>query len=373
MSSYSYKIIEKHDKSFNFKAIFNGNTGFYIRTGILKDGKDTGVDPFMSSFPELIDVGIMGQCKCANRCNVDCYQNAINRHEPNMSLDDFKRIVDECRGKTFEFALGGAGDPDTHENFAEILRYCAINDIVPNFTTSGILLNSDSIRLCKEYCGAVAVSDHNAEYTKKAVNNLINAGVKTNIHYVLNKDTIRNAINILYGKKECYPGLNAVVFLLYKPVGLGKADKVLTPENEDVIEFFEAVANRQVDFKIGFDSCSCTGLLNYCKTYDARYIDFCEGARFSMYISADMKAMPCSFANQNSEWWYDIKDKSVNDAWHSDVFNKFRQHLQFSCPNCKDRNCCAGGCPLMESISLCRREEKVGYDICDRGHTRVRI
>ena len=41
--------------------MFNPNTGFYMRTGILdENGKDTGKDPFMTEFPELIDVGIMG-------------------------------------------------------------------------------------------------------------------------------------------------------------------------------------------------------------------------------------------------------------------------------------------------------------------------
>jgi len=33
------------------------------RSGILdKDGRDTGIDPFMASFPHLLDVGIMGHC-----------------------------------------------------------------------------------------------------------------------------------------------------------------------------------------------------------------------------------------------------------------------------------------------------------------------
>lgn len=39
-----------------------------------------------------------------------------------MSLEDYKSILEQCKGKTFQYALGGAGDPDTHENFKEILE-----------------------------------------------------------------------------------------------------------------------------------------------------------------------------------------------------------------------------------------------------------
>ena len=52
-------MIRKIDKKNSFTAVFDPNTGFYMRTGIIKDGKDTGIDPFMTAFPELLDIGIM--------------------------------------------------------------------------------------------------------------------------------------------------------------------------------------------------------------------------------------------------------------------------------------------------------------------------
>ena len=52
-----------NDIKYKFKSIFDTETGAYMRTGILdENGKDTGVDPFMASYPHLIDVGIMGHC-----------------------------------------------------------------------------------------------------------------------------------------------------------------------------------------------------------------------------------------------------------------------------------------------------------------------
>lgn len=81
------------------------------------------------------------------------------------------------------FALGGCGDPDQHENFAEILEVCRQNKIVPNFTTSGFGMTKETALLCREYCGAAAVSWYRSNYTIRAVNMLLEARVRTNIHY----------------------------------------------------------------------------------------------------------------------------------------------------------------------------------------------
>lgn len=335
----------------NYKSVFNPNNGFYMRT----DDKYTGKDVFAAQFPELIDIGIMETCVCSKKCKVDCYQKACDRTGNNMRLSDYQRIIDECKGKVYQVALGGAGDPDTHENFREILEYSAENNIVPNFTTSGIAMTKEKADLCRRYCGAVAVSEHNAEYTNKAVETLLSSGVKTNIHYVLSTESIDRAIEILetgnYRK-----GINAVVFLLYKPVGLGKQDKVLKYNDERFQKFFNLVENnKNLPFKIGFDSCSCSGLVNFCKEMDFSVIDYCEGGRFSMYISADMKAFPCSFANQ-TDTGIDIKNDSIQAAWNK--FEYFRDRLSNSCLGCKNREQCMGGCPLLSSITLCNRPER---------------
>ena len=81
------------DKKYNFKTAFDTNTGAYVRTGILdKEGKDSGVDPFMASFPHLIDVGVMGHCihgkegLCV-KAGICCYQSGLLVEQPNMTVD----------------------------------------------------------------------------------------------------------------------------------------------------------------------------------------------------------------------------------------------------------------------------------------------
>ena len=272
-----------------------------------------------------------------------------------MSVENFKRILEECKGKCFQFALGGAGDVDTHENFEEILSLCREYDIVPNFTTSGIAMTKEKAEICKEYCGAVAVSEHFAPYTNSAIDMLLEAGVKTNIHYVLSSRTIQDATAklMLDGFKD---GINAVVFLLYKPVGLGRIENVINVNDPRVIDFFRAVDNFNGKHKIGFDSCTVPALINFTEKINPDSFDTCEGGRWSMYITSDMKALPCSFDNQDMKWAYDISNDTIQHAWDSEVFEDFRNHFRNSCPNCERRKECMGGCPIRNEIVLCNRK-----------------
>lgn len=351
-------MIKKIDKKNKFISMFNPDTGFYMRSGVIEDGKDTGVDPFMTAFPELLDIGIMQTCVCSHRCNVDCYQKAIERTGKNMSISDFESILKQGQGKLFQVALGGAGDVDTHENFEEIVKLCRQYGIVPNFTTSGILMNKEKAEICKKYCGAVAVSEHFSEYTEKALNLLLDAGVKTNIHYVLSNKSIDTAIERL--KNNSFKnGINAVVFLLYKPVGLGKEENMLTVNDPRVKEFFELIDNGNFHHKVGFDSCSTSGIVNFTKQVNLDSLDFCEGARYSAYIDANMNMMPCSFANQDNNWFVNLKEHTVQEAWDSEIFERFRYSLRNSCSGCKNKACCAGGCPIVNQITLCDRKERV--------------
>jgi radical SAM protein with 4Fe4S-binding SPASM domain len=355
-------MITKVDKKNKFVSTFNPQTGFYVRTGVIEDGKDTGVDPFMSSFPELIDVGVMGHCIHGKsglciKSGVQCYQNGLHTHQPNMTLDNFKRIVDECKGKVYQLALGGRGDVDQHEHFEEIVKYCRENDIVPNFTSSGLGFTPEIINICKKYCGAVAISWYRQDHTNKAINMLLNAGIKTNIHYVLGNNSIDEAINRLLCN-SFLDGINAIIFLLHKPVGLGTKENMLSVFDPRVQDFFNLIDNGNFDFKIGFDSCTIPGLINFTKNINRDSFDTCEAARWSMYITSDMKALPCSFDNQDLRWAIDISNNSIQLAWDSERFEDFRNQFRSSCSNCKDRLSCLGGCPIVNQIVLCNREER---------------
>ena len=357
-------VISKTDKVNRFVSRFDTESGIYYRSGVIENGIDTGKDPFMASFPELIDIGIMGHCThgLSGRCEksgVQCYQHGDIIRKPNMSLDNFKKIIDQCIGKTFQVALGGRGDPDQHKDFDKIIKYSRENNIVPNYTTSGFGLTPELADISKQYCGAVAVSWYGAEYTNKALELLISARVTTNIHFVLGSNTIDEAIEILESKgKEIPDQVNAIIFLLHKPVGLGRWDNILETYDDRVKKFFKLVDYNKYKFKIGFDSCSIPGILNYTRNISKDSIDTCEAARWSMYITSDMYALPCSFDNQLMKYAVQLDPLDTNciqKAWYSEKFADIRNKFRHACPNCEQRERCLGGCPLIDGIQLCEK------------------
>lgn len=273
-----------------------------------------------------------------------------------MAVDDFRGIAEQCRHKTNQFALGGRGDPDQHEHFEDLLRICRDNDIVPNFTTSGYGMTPEIAALCKKYCGAVAVSWYRSDYTLRAIQMLLAAGVKTNIHYVLGKNTIDEALDRL-GAADFPIGINGIVFLLHKPAGLGSQTNVLSDDDPRVAEFFRYVDCGSTRYKVGVDSCTVPGIVNHCRRVTPQSLDTCEGGRFSCYISADLEMLPCSF-DQDHRYGVSLRGSDIETVWNSPTFNAFRDSLRNSCPHCKKREACMGGCPLMPNVVLCGSEKK---------------
>ena len=297
------------DKKYRFYELFNEKNGTLIRSDIY----ETHEDAKYRSFPELIDIGVMGSCIsgrkgiCKN-AGIDCYQNAISSYKLDMSLEDYRWIINQCMGKTFQVALGGAGDPNKHKNFGQILEITKSAGIVPNLTTSGYLLSFEEVDLIKKNCGAVAVSYYsrlinNEEsncVTGDAIEKFVKAGCITNIHFVVSDKTIDEAIYRL--ENNVWPaGISAIIFILYKPVGLGCKQKKVKCDKR-LNRFVELVLGRKYSFDIGFDTCFTPVLCNYEKNISAQSIDSCEAARFSMYIDSELVAYPCSFDNQTGQY-----------------------------------------------------------------------
>ena len=324
-------VFHKHFKNNKYEIMFNKNTGLEIMRGV--NGHE---DPFSLILPSLLDIGIMGTCK--NKCPF-CYQGHENK--PNMKIEDFKTIIDQVKHHVNQVALGGRGDPNKHENFYEILSYCRESNVVPNYTTSGIYLTDQEVEISMN-CGAVAVSEYKQDYTYRAIQMFIDAGIKTNIHLIFSKDSFDTCIDILNGKdvwqnKVDIDNLNAVIFLLFKPQGAGKNIKELIPTEDQYKTFSELVFKPSSKFKVGMDSCLVNHTLQYAKPSKLQRmsIDTCEGARMSAYITPDMKMMPCSFSDHSISTLI-TKTSPITNIWNdSTPFNDFRKVLegnQMTCP-----------------------------------------
>lgn len=353
------------DPKYNFIEFFNQKNGTLMRTNIIKNGVETEDEPYMRSFPELIDIGIMGTCQAGlsgvcKKSGVDCYQNATVLHRENMSVEKYETIISQCKNKTFQVALGGAGDPNKHESFEQLLKITRDNNIIPNLTTSGYNITNHEIELIKTYCGAVAVSFYSTLNkdgfetnwnTISTIQKLVNSDCITNIHYVVSKQNIEEIIFRL--ENNLFPsGINAIIFLLYKPVGLASKDKMLTANDRRYIKFLKLVTNNKANFKIGFDSCQTPAVFNFCPTVAKESLEFCEAARFSMYIDCNLIAYPCSFGHDCDDYSVDLSKFSVDEAWSSMEFESFRLKQNTICLNCRKSSNCRN-CALDIDLNVC--------------------
>lgn len=354
-------MIYYEDKKYNFFELFNEKNGTLVRSNIIGTSKDAE----MRSFPELIDIGIMGECDAAKTgicrsAGIECYQNAINSSKSNMTITDYESIMKQSKNKVFQVALGGAGDPNKHENFEDILAMTRAYGIVPNMTTSGYNISDNEIDSIRKYCGAVAVSFYSRmeqdgtegnPVTIESINKFIDAGCITNIHYVISDETIDEAIyrleNDLWPKK-----INAIIFILYKPVGLGKKEKIVRIDKR-LHRFLDLATKKKYAYRIGFDTCFTPALVKYGEAIDVMSIDACEAARFSMYVDSEMNAYPCSFDNQEGKYKVSLKDKKIIDVWNSEQFERFRMIKKSKCELCGMCNLCNYGCGLELGIDLC--------------------
>ena len=91
------------DAKYHFTETFDDADGTYIRSDVT-EGPEKGHDPFMRSFPALMDIGIMGHCAhgksglCA-KSGIQCYQSGQTMEAPNMTLENYARLVSEAEEK----------------------------------------------------------------------------------------------------------------------------------------------------------------------------------------------------------------------------------------------------------------------------------
>ena len=341
-----------------YKSVFRKSDGLALRWGKTRDTSD---DPFMSPMPELIDLCITKRCTMG--CPY-CYANS-GPNEPHMSMLEFDRFLSQLPDTCQQIALGG-GNPNCHPDFPTILKMIKDKGVVPNYTTNGLDLTDDIVTASKAYCGAIAVSQHRTNIMP-AIKLLSDEGIKTNIQYVVNNDTIQRfdkdeMDTYLTRAKEA--GCFAVIFLLHKPQGRSSPIANVQP-GDKLNEFLHYVENRRQiknSVGLGFDSCFMTGVMTRTKL-DRTLMDSCEAGRFSCFVDYELSVYPCSFYNRGESTALNLKITSFEDIWYGKFFvewrQKFRNQVEVCSPNCFNETMakeCLGGCPIFKDINLCEKK-----------------
>jgi radical SAM protein with 4Fe4S-binding SPASM domain len=340
-------VIKRFSES-NYSTLFNPNTGFFARI------EDPGqAEPFWSPHgPELLDISITNWCD--KGCPF-CYRKSDTAGQ-HMAIDDYREVLRQAKDMhVYQVALGG-GNPNQHPQFPEILRLTREDfGIVPNYTTNGRGLTDEIVDATARYCGAVAVSAY-APYaeTASAIDVLASNGVQVNLHFLLSSRSVGTAINWLRTPPQWLKGIHAIIFLNYKPVGRFVTPHLLLNRSPRVEEFFTLATSGTPPFRIGFDTCTITGLARS-GSAPAVSIEGCDAGRFSMFISEDLKAYPCSFMVEAGYDGVPLADTTLLDVWRDHPgFRRIRdQHSGPGCASCKTRSECLNGCPLFPEMNLC--------------------
>lgn len=327
----------------HYKTVFSRKTGFFVR--LEEDGYG---EPFWSEDgPELLDLSITNYCE---RCCDFCYRQA-NPSGRHMPLKDVENVVAQAKEVgVLQIALGG-GNPNQHPEFVEILRLIWEQGIVPSFTSNGDGLTDVILKATKQYCGAMALSLYPSyERYDRMVRRIAGYGIKLNLHVILKSDTIDLLTSWFQEAPTWFTYINAVIVLNYKPVG-GSRD-MLVRDRERLKAFYESASSCQ-SVKIGFDSCCVPGIVTWMNANTA-LIDSCEAARFSAFISEDMKMYPCSFM-ANTDQYGDLRNEKLLDIWQNHpAFVKHRKEIRNNpCAGCKHQAVCNGGCVFMPEINQC--------------------
>jgi len=346
------RLSVKHYRREHYSTLFDQRTGFFARV------EDSGyAEPKWAEHgPELIDIALTNWCDRA--CAV-CYRSSSTRGR-HMSVNSYRNILRQAsKIGVLQVALGG-GNPNQHPSFPDVLKMTREEyGVVPSYTTNGRGLTSRVLRASAAFCGAVAVSAH-APYDnmRGALRILVDAGVKTNVHFVLDASTVEIAIDWLRSPPEMLLGINGLVFLNYKPVGRASGNRRPLRESPSVPKFFDLASNHRHPFKVGFDSCLVSGLVALSRVNPV-WFDGCEAARFSMFISEESLAFPCSFM-QPTFRGVPVGSENLQRVWRrSRLFSKVRRRLlEPSCIGCRHASTCMGGCPLFPGINLCATPPK---------------
>ena len=339
------EVVIRNHTSQHYKTIFSQKTGFFVR---VED--DEYKEPFWSNDgPELLDLSITNYCQ---RCCDFCYRqsNPLGKH---MQLSNIENIVKQAKEVgVLQIALGG-GNPNQHPDFIEILRLIRVNGIVPSYTSNGEGLTNEILEATKKYCGAMALSLYNPyNRYEDIIYRITDYGIKLNIHVILKRDTIEWLTSWLNDRPLWFNKVNAIIVLNYKPIG-GSED-LMVRNSKQLKKFYKSVAACK-SVKIGFDSCCVPGIVKWMDINPA-LVDSREAARFSAFISEDMKMFPCSFM-ANTRQYGDLRQQSMLKILQSHpAFIKHRQAvLHNTCSGCTHQSICNGGCVFMPYINQCGR------------------
>lgn len=188
---------------YNYNALWHNLKTLRLGKGIAKE--------LPPEYSEFYDVSLGNKCqtgKCdfcyvSSNPNGQYYEDICETWKKWMDLYDEKTEKEiTYTNKPFQIAIGSEGEPTEHPDFCKFIETVYNTNVVPNYTTNGVILSfwdnpnskyydkaNEILDYTRKFCGGVAVSFGNKslrEFARKAINALIEKGdCHINIHHII--------------------------------------------------------------------------------------------------------------------------------------------------------------------------------------------
>ena len=256
-----------------------------------------------------------------NVCNLSCsFCSKSHLPKREMSVDEFKIVVDKIKNYTDSVYLHVKGEPLLHTKLEEILKICSNNNIKVNITTNGTLLDKKKTLLLKYPIRQINVSLHSennvSNYYESVFTTCDELSKKTTIIYriwTLPSLRLDNLSTHIVDKiKKHYSLSNDIV------------DKIITDKNVKITD------NIYLDKDYEFEWPKITSLKSNVGT--------CLGTRSHIAVLSNGDVVPCCLDSEGIIKLGNIFHQELDEILNSELFQKINngfKNKQVVCELCR--------------------------------------
>ena len=307
------------------------------------------------SAPYRMDLALTYRCN--NNCS-HCY-NARPRSFPEMSLDQWKKVIDKVWDLRIPHVVFTGGEPTLFEGLPELVAYAEELGLITGLNTNGrkladktfleylISAGLDHVQITLESHDQVI---HDRMVSAKGAWLETVAGLKNVLDsklYVMtnttllthNKDSIRETLAFLAELGVPTIGLNALIYAgKGKDVGTGLHEEALPPLLEEARAITDTNGQRLIWYTP----------TQYCH-FNPLQLDLgvkgCTAALYNMCVEPNGDVIPCQSYYHSLG---NLLEKSWNDIWEHPLALSLRNRTDIpdGCKTCEYLLECGGGCPL---------------------------
>ncbi|MHB8136112.1 MAG: radical SAM protein [Anaerolineaceae bacterium] len=296
------------------------------------------------------------------RCNNDCTHcyNARNRKFPELSTDEWYRIIDKLWDLGIPHLVFTGGEPTLRSDLPNLITYAEKKGQITGINTNGRKLADRSFLKSLVDAGLdhiqITLESSDPEIHDQMVNRTgawqqtisgIRNAVSEKIYFMTNTtmlatnvETIPQTLDLLAELMVPTVGLNALIYSgKGKNVGTGLEEKDLS----NLLEIAKKKTNLNNQKLIWYTP---TEYCNFNPISNDLGVKGCTAALYNMCIEPDGSVLPCqsyyqSLGNILSDSWVSIWDHSLSRQLRE------RNNLPIKCNGCDLVNECGGGCPLI--------------------------